>query len=110
MGSFYQYYLGSPYISVEEEKSFPLNPPRFLAESPCKQRQVNERKTSESLLVCIPDIYMGDTQENWVELPQMAQATTLNISSVKDKRVGGAEGEPVMGGYQEKPTKGGQGC
>ena len=60
--------------------------------------------------MCIPDIYMGDTQENWVELPQMAQATTLNISSVKDKRVGGAEGEPVMGEYQQNPAKGGQGC
>ena len=40
----------------------------------------------------------------------MAQATTLSVSSVKDKRVGGAEGEPVMGGYQEKPSKGGHGC
>ena len=45
---------------------------------------------------------MGDTQKNWVKLPEMAKAAILNTISSKRQKKDILKGKPVMGGYQEK--------
>ena len=47
-------------------------PSKFLADvPPVINRQINKRK-NRSLIICVPPLYMGNTQENWVT-PQMAK-------------------------------------
>ena len=45
---------------------------------------------------------MGETQENQIKLPKMAQATTLNTTSSEGQTKDVLEGRPVLGDDQKK--------
>lgn len=63
-----------------------FSPPLWvLSQEPCN-RKINNRKTNESLLTCMPDVYMQDTQgktsnsRNWLKHFCMPFLCTLMVS------------------------------
>lgn len=53
---------------------------------PYNERQVDKRNTSKSSITCLSPVYMGETQENWVKLFKMAEATGwMTISDEKQR-------------------------
>lgn len=64
------------------------------------KRQINRRKTSRSLVACIPLVYMKDNQENWVT-SWNGLSHPLKYPHLKTKDVG----EPIIGCYQDKHRK-----
>lgn len=57
----------------------------------------------QSLIICIPPVYMVEIQENWVTCQNDGRLHLKYHFQLKTKDIEG--GKPVMGSYQEEQSK-----